>query len=74
MSRVCDICGRGTQSGNKRSHSNIATRRKFSINLQVKKIDGQRKKICSRCLKTVSKAKLEVKGLQQAKPKAKESK
>jgi len=62
MSRTCDVCGRGTQSGNSRSHSNIATRRKFSINLQTKKIDGQRKKVCSSCIKTTSKAKLEVKG------------
>jgi len=62
MSRTCDICGRGTQTGNSRSHSNIATRRKFSINLQTKKIDGQRKKVCSSCIKTTSKPKLEVKG------------
>lgn len=67
MSRVCDVCGRGTQSGNSRSHSNIATRRKFSINLQTKKIDGQRKKVCSSCIKTASKPKLEVKGIRTAK-------
>ena len=74
MSRVCDICKRGTQTGNKRSHSNIATRRKFSINLQSKKIDGKTKKVCSRCIKTMSKVKLEVKGLRKAKPKAKKEK
>ena len=55
MSKVCEVCGRGAQSGNKRSHSNIATRRKFAINLQSKKIDGQRKKVCSRCVKTSAK-------------------
>ena len=42
MSRVCEVCGRGTASGNSRSHSNIATRRKFQINLQVKKVDGKK--------------------------------
>ena len=42
MSRVCDICNRGTASGNSRSHSNISTRRKFAINLQSKVIDGKR--------------------------------
>jgi len=68
MSRTCDVCGRGTQSGNSRSHSNIATRRKFSINLQTKKIDGQRKKVCSSCVKTTSKPKLEVKKRVAKKP------
>lgn len=57
MSRVCDICNRGTASGNSRSHSNISTRRKFAINLQSKKVDGQRVKICTKCLKTQSKPK-----------------
>ncbi|PIR73198.1 MAG: 50S ribosomal protein L28 [Candidatus Moranbacteria bacterium CG10_big_fil_rev_8_21_14_0_10_35_21] len=57
MSKVCDICQRGAKSGNKRSHSNIATLRKFSINLQAKKIDGQNKKVCARCIKTLSKTK-----------------
>ena len=57
MSRVCDICGRGSQSGNKRSHSNIATLRKFMINLQVKLIEGKKKKVCAKCLKTLSKVK-----------------
>ncbi len=55
MSRVCDICGRGAKSGNKRSHSNIATLRKFSINLQTKKVGAARKKVCTKCLKTLSK-------------------
>ncbi|NTW90189.1 MAG: 50S ribosomal protein L28, partial [Candidatus Moranbacteria bacterium] len=27
MSRVCQLTGRGTRSGNSRSHSNIATKR-----------------------------------------------
>ena len=55
MSRVCEMCGRGSQTGNKRSHSNIATLRKFAINLQSKKIDGIRKKVCTKCIKTLSK-------------------
>ncbi|HPN96425.1 MAG TPA: 50S ribosomal protein L28 [Candidatus Moranbacteria bacterium] len=55
MSRVCDVCGRGSQSGNKVSHSNIKTLRKFSINLQTKKVNGQKKKVCTRCLKTITK-------------------
>jgi large subunit ribosomal protein L28 len=57
MSKVCDICGRGSQTGNARSHSNVATLRKFKINLQTKKIDGQKKKVCTRCIKEMLKEK-----------------
>jgi len=56
MSRVCDICGRGSQTGNKVSHSQVKTNRKFAINLQTKKIDGQKKSVCTRCLKTMNKS------------------
>ncbi len=55
MSRVCDICGRGSQVGNKVSHSQMKSRRKFSINLQSKKINGQTKNICTKCIKTLAK-------------------
>ncbi len=55
MSKLCQICGRVPRSGNKRSHSNVATLRTFGINLQSKKIDGKKKRICTRCLKTTSK-------------------
>lgn len=57
MSRACNVCGRGTTFGNSRSHSNIATRRKFAINIQTKKIDGKKVKICTKCIKTKSKSK-----------------
>lgn len=56
MSRVCDVCGRGSQTGNKVSHSQIKTLRKYKINLQSKKVDGQNKKVCTKCLKTITKA------------------
>ncbi|GBE17140.1 50S ribosomal protein L28 [bacterium BMS3Abin15] len=57
MSRVCDICGRGPQTGFAVSHSKVATKRKFNVNLQTKKIDGKRKKVCTKCIKTMSKVK-----------------
>ncbi len=57
MSRVCEVCGRGSQSGNTVSHSETKTRRKFQINLQSKKINGAKTKICTRCIKTVNKEK-----------------
>lgn len=57
MSKVCDICGRGSGTGHKVSHSNIKTLRKFSLNLQTKKIDGKKKKVCTRCIKKMTKSK-----------------
>ncbi len=55
MSRVCDICGRGSQVGNKVSHSQVKTLRKYMINLQVKKVDGKSRKVCTKCIKTMAK-------------------
>ena len=55
MARICENCGRGTTSGVSRSHSNIATKRRLYINLQSKKINGKRIKICTNCLKTLAK-------------------
>jgi len=52
MSKKCDFCGRKAASGNSRSHSNIATKRKFGINLQKKLVDGKRYKLCTACIKT----------------------
>lgn len=57
MSRTCTVCGRGTTSGNSRSHSNIATKRTFSINIQTKKVDGKKAKVCTKCIKTENKQK-----------------
>jgi large subunit ribosomal protein L28 len=37
MSRVCEITGKKAIVGNKVSHSNAKTKRKFNVNLQVKK-------------------------------------
>ncbi|MFA7298494.1 MAG: 50S ribosomal protein L28 [Candidatus Absconditabacterales bacterium] len=48
MARVCDFTGRGTGSGNMRSHSMRATRRTFKVNLINKKItleDGSKVKV-----------------------------
>ena len=65
MARVCEKSGRGTGSGGSRSHSNIATKRRLFINLQTKKIDGRRTKICTRCLKTLAKKQITVKPIQK---------
>ena len=54
MSRVCDICGKGSLTGNHRSHSMNANKRKFYPNLQTVKADIEGKvkkvKICAACL------------------------
>jgi len=55
MAKVCEVCGRGKTFSQSRSKSNIATKRTHEINLQTKKIDGKRTKICTKCIKTMSK-------------------
>ncbi len=39
MSRVCPITGKHPISGNKRSHSLIATRRRWDVNLHTYKVE-----------------------------------
>ncbi|MDD2332349.1 MAG: 50S ribosomal protein L28 [Candidatus Cloacimonetes bacterium] len=55
MSRICDICGKGAQVGNYRSHALNSTKRRFYPNLREirAEIQGsiQKVKICSSCLK-----------------------
>ncbi|MFH1661619.1 MAG: bL28 family ribosomal protein [Candidatus Falkowbacteria bacterium] len=55
MSKQCDICGRSATKGASRSHSNIKTLKRQGINLQTKKIDGKKSKVCVKCLKTMAK-------------------
>ena len=57
MARRCDICGRGSKKDASRSHSNIKTTKRQYINLQSRKINGQRMKVCTKCLKTMVKMK-----------------
>jgi large subunit ribosomal protein L28 len=55
MSKVCSLCGRKPSFGNNRSHSMVATKRRFDPNLQRMRIlvDGVAKRayVCTRCLK-----------------------
>ncbi|MCI5773323.1 MAG: 50S ribosomal protein L28 [Erysipelotrichaceae bacterium] len=57
MSKVCAVTGKKALSGNRRSHSLRATRRKWNVNLQKATIivDGkpQRVRISARALKTL---------------------
>lgn len=62
MSNFCELCGKGPQTGHNVSHSMRHTKRRFMPNLAVKKITDsktgkvEKKKICMKCLKTLSKA------------------
>ena len=64
MAKVCFSCGKGPAFGNSRSHSMVATRRRFNPNLQKVRIDDggrpRRVYVCTRCLKSnkVTKARL----------------
>ncbi len=51
----CAVCGKKAITGNNRSHSNVATKRKFRVNIQSKIIDGRKMKICTACLRTMNK-------------------
>jgi len=55
MAKVCHSCGKKPAFGNSRSHSMVATRRRFNPNLQKVRIDdggsSRRVYVCTRCLK-----------------------
>jgi large subunit ribosomal protein L28 len=55
MSKVCVVCGKKPSFGNNRSHSMVATKRRFDPNLQRVRImlkgKLQRAYVCTRCLK-----------------------
>ncbi len=56
----CQVCGRGPQFGNRVSHSNRKTRRRWNVNVQAVSqydADGVRTQVrmCTRCLRTAAK-------------------
>ena len=55
MPKVCYVCGRKPAFGHSRSHSMVATKRRFNPNLQKVRalVDGapRRVYVCTRCLK-----------------------
>ncbi len=55
MSKVCHVCHKGPSFGHSRSHSMVATNRRFDPNLQKVRIDDngtpRRVYVCTRCLK-----------------------
>ena len=55
MSRVCEVSGKGPLTGNRRSHSLRATRLKWNVNLQQVTINGEKKRVSARTLRTLKK-------------------
>lgn len=56
MSNKCEICGKGQVSGNKVSHSNIHSKRKWNPNIQTVRVNEngtvKKLKVCTRCMKS----------------------
>lgn len=56
MSRRCDICGKGVQTGFNVSHSHLKTKKKWRPNVKKIKISingrSEYKKVCTRCMRT----------------------
>ena len=56
MAKVCHSCGKGPAFGQSRSHSMVATKRRFDPNLQRVRIKvngvARRAYVCTRCLRS----------------------
>lgn len=55
MAKVCEMCGRGPQFGNRVSHAHNLTKRRWNVNLQNVRaiVNGAHKhiKVCTSCIK-----------------------
>jgi len=56
MANFCEICGKGTMSGMKVSHSHLKTKKTWKPNIQRVRavVDGEVKRVnvCTRCLRS----------------------
>jgi large subunit ribosomal protein L28 len=56
MSKVCAVCGKKPGFGHNRSHSMVATKRRFDPNLQRIRVliggSARRAYVCTRCLRS----------------------
>jgi large subunit ribosomal protein L28 len=56
MSRRCDICGKGTQTGHNVSHANNKTKKVWLPNLQKIRVETphgtKRLSVCTQCIKS----------------------
>ncbi len=53
MSRICEVSGKRAKVGNSRSHSNIATKRRQGVNLQIVRIGDRRFRVAARTARTL---------------------
>lgn len=55
MSNVCTVCGKKPRTGNKVSHSNRKTKRRWNPNLQQVRVKAnnvsKKIKVCTSCIK-----------------------
>jgi large subunit ribosomal protein L28 len=55
MAKVCVLCGRGPQFGNRVSHAHNLTKRRWNVNLQSVRalVNGgsKRIKVCTSCIR-----------------------
>ena len=56
MAQVCEVCGKGPQSGNNISHAHNVTKRRWSVNLRPVKAKtaqgNKRMRVCTSCLRS----------------------
>lgn len=55
MARACEICGKQAAYGSNVSHSKVHTHRRFDVNLQSVIVDGTKRRVCTRCRRTLTK-------------------
>ncbi len=55
MAKVCEVCGRGPQFGNRISHAHNVTKRRWNVNLQPVRtmVNGaaKRLRVCTACIR-----------------------
>jgi large subunit ribosomal protein L28 len=56
MAKVCEVCGRGPQFGNRISHAHNVTKRRWNLNLQsvhaLVKGAAKRIRVCTSCIRS----------------------
>lgn len=56
MARVCEVCGKGSQTGNNVSHANNKTKKVWLPNLQKVRVETEKgvksAKVCTQCIKS----------------------
>jgi large subunit ribosomal protein L28 len=56
MSQVCEICGKGPQSGNNISHAHNVSRRRWNVNLRPVRAKvgtaSKKMRVCTSCIRS----------------------